>query len=66
MGGGCHPIAKYGRAMEDVSLYNAEFIRVARTKDNVRFGIIKEEVLERYDWARRGGFRSDCRHIIEQ
>lgn len=46
-GGGCDPIAKYRGAMGDVSLQNAEFMRVARSKDDVRFRIVKEEVLER-------------------
>lgn len=35
-------------------------------KDDVRFGIVPQEVLERYGWSRRGGFRSGRRRGIEQ
>lgn len=51
--GGQHTLAKYGRAMDHVSLQYAEFIGVTRTKDDVGCGEVEEEVFERYHW--------DCR-----
>ena len=65
MVGGQHPLAKYGRAVEDVDLEYVEFIGIARTKDDVCSGVVKEQVLERYDWGCRESSRSDCGHGME-
>lgn len=40
-------IPKYGRAMDDINRENTEFMRVARSKDDIRFRIVKQEVLKR-------------------
>ena len=65
MVGGQHPLAKYGRAVEDVDLEYAEFIGIARTKYDVRSGVVKAQVLERYDWGCKESFRSNCGHGME-
>ena len=65
VGGGRDTIAKYRRAMYDGNPQNAEFVRVARSKNDVRLRIVKDEVLERYDWAHRGGIRSSGCHRKE-
>ena len=40
-------IPEYGRAMDDINRENTEFMRVARSKDDIRFRIVKQEVLKR-------------------